>query len=923
MARLGVSLHEWVRRIMLMVRRRRLDDELRDEVRLHMDLRRQALVDGGMDPHDAAYEARRMFGNSTAIREETRDMWGFPSLDTLVQDIRYGARLLRRSPTVTIASILSLAIGIGASAGVFSLADTMLLQSLPVRAPEELLVFQWRSGPRYPFLSLSGTSWGDDTSERSTSFSLNVLRQSRLQGQNVVDVFGFADLDRTNVWVNGTAELGEATAVSGNYFNVLGLSPAQGRLLVDSDDRAEAPPAAVISDTLWRKRFNGTPGAVGATLAVNGVPFTVVGVTPASFHGTGQVGSSPDVYVPLTSSGQIFRDRGDTTDPNYWWVLMMGRLKAGSDPEQARGRLDAILKQSVRSARPEISDNDLPRVEAIPGARGQVQVRDRMREPLRMMSIVVAIVLLVACANVANLLLARGRARARELSVRIALGAPRRRVVRQLLTEGVILAACGSAFGLLGARWIAGSLLPALAIGPDPPTITAGLSLRLVGFVAALATSCVGLFALVPALRTTDLSVMEGLHEAGRGSAAGHRPRGLSATLVISQITLSMVLVATALLLVRSVRQLQRVDLGFDASRVLTFKLDPGLNGYESERVFDVYSSILDRLRAAPGVEAATLSNQTLISNSAHVILAARTDEPVVDRASADRPAFTATHRVWRLAVDPHFFETMGIKVERGRSFDDRDNATSPRVAVINQALARRLFKTDDVVGRQFRTESMAGSPSYEIVGVCTDAVYSSLRDSKPPTMYVAYRQNGPGPMTFEVRTAGDPIAFVTTAREIIRGVDRNAPMFRVQSQEQQIEASVSRERLFARLAATLGAVALILSAIGLYGLLAYTVTLRTGEIGIRMALGADRADVRWMIVRQSLFVATCGLALGIAASMVGTDLLRTLLFNVGPRDSTTFALSAALILIVAAIAGYFPARRASRVDPLIALRSE
>ena len=403
-------------------------------------------------------------------------MWGFPSLDTLAQDIRYGARLLRRSPTVTIASILSLAIGIGASAGVFSLADAMLLQSLPVRAPEELLVFQWRSGPRYPFRSLSGTSWGDDTSERSTSFSLNALRQSRLQGQNVVDVFGFADLDRANVSVNGIAELGEATAVSGNYFNVLGLSPAQGRLLVDSDDRAEAPPAAVISDTLWRKRFNGTPDAIGATLAVNGAPFTVVGVTPASFHGTGQVGSSPDVYVPLTSRGQICSRQGEPDRSELLVGSHDGAAQAlARIPSRPADGWTPSSSRRVRSARPEISDKDLPRVEAIPGARGQVQVRDRMREPLRMMSIVVAIVLLVACANVANLLLARGRARARELSVRIALGAPRRRVVRQLLTEGVILAACGSAFGLLGARWIAGSLLPALAIGPDPPTITAGL----------------------------------------------------------------------------------------------------------------------------------------------------------------------------------------------------------------------------------------------------------------------------------------------------------------------------------------------------------------------------------------------------------------------------------------------------------------
>jgi predicted permease len=923
MARLGVSLRMFVRRLALMTRRSRLDDELHDEVRLHMDLRRQALIDGGMDPGEAEIEARRMFGNATAIREQTRDMWGFPSIDTLWQDIRYGARLLRRSPTVTIASIASLAIGIGFSAGVFSLADVVLLQSLPVHAPDELVVFQWRSGPTYPYRSLSGYGWGDDSSERSTSFSLDALRQARLQAGDVVDVFGFAGLDRVSLAVDSVAELGEATAVSGNYFGVLGLAPAQGRWLVESDDRAEAPAAAVISDTLWQRRFNRASDTIGRTLVINATPFSVVGVAPPSFRGTGQVDSSTDVYVPLAYKRQIFPDRGNPTDPNNWWVLMMGRLKAGSDPERARARMDVIVKQTVHAARPDITDHDLPGVEALPGARGQAQVRDRMREPLKMMSIVVVIVLLVGCANVANLLLARGRARARELSVRIALGAPRRRVVRQLLTEGVILAACGSAFGLLVARWVAGALLPALSNGPDPLTISTGLSLRLLGFVAALASFCVVLFALVPALRATDMSLREGLHEAGRGSATGHRRRGLSATLVISQVTLSMVLVATALLLVRSVRQLQQVDLGFDASRVLTFKLDPALNGYKPERVFDIYSSILERLRAAPGVEGATLSNQTLISNSANIIIAARTDEPGVDRASADRPTFTATHRAWRLTVDPHFFETMKIPVERGRTFDDRDNATSSRVAVVNYALARQLFKSDDVVGRRFRTEAMSGPPSYEIVGVCTDAVYSSLRDSKTPTMYVAHRQHGAGSMTFEVRTAGDPIAFAPTAREIVRSVDRNLSMFRVRSQERQIAASVSRERLFARLATWLGAVALMLSAIGLYALLAYSVTLRTGEIGIRMALGADRRDVRWMIVRQSLLIGVCGVALGVAASAAGTDLLRALLFNVEPRDSATLVLAATTILVVTVVAGYLPARRASRVDPLTALRAE
>ena len=923
MVGLGDALRTTWKRLNLWFRRGRLDDELRDEVALHLELRRQALIDAGVDPYEAAAQAQRMFGNPTAIRERTRDMWGFPSLDTLAQDIRYGCRLLRQSPTVTVASIVSLAIGIGFSAGVFSLADLILLQSLPVHAPNELLVFQWRSGPRYPFSSLSGTSWGDDTTERSTSFSSEALRQARLQAQDVVDVFGFAGMDRVSVGIDGIAELAEAAAVSGNYFSVLGLVPAQGRLLADSDDRPEAPPAAVISESLWKRRFGASPETIGRTVIVNATPFTVVGVAPPAFRGTGQVDNVSDVFLPLAYK-QLVVDRGNTADPNYWWVLMMGRLKAGASAELARGRVDAILKQTVRAARPDTKDQDLPGVEALPGGRGQAQVRDRMREPLKMMSIVVAIVLLVGCANVANLLLARGRARSRELSDRIALGAPRQRIVRQLLTEGMMLAACGSALGLLAARWIAGALLPALQTGPDALTIAAALNLRLVAFVAALASVCVVLFALVPALRSTDTSLVQGLHEAGRGSATGPRRRGLSATLVISQIALSMVLVATALLLVRSVRQLQHVDLGFDASRVLTFKLDPGLSGYQAEAVvIGVYSRILERLRAAPGVEQATLSNQTLISNSANVIVAARTDEPVLDRASADRPAFTKNHLAWRLAVDTHFFDTMGIKIERGRAVDDRDNRTSRPVAVINYALARQLFNSADVVGRRFRTESMSGPPSYEIVGVCTDAVYSSLRAAKTPTMYVAYRQHGAGPMTFDVRTAGDPAAFAATAREIVRSVDPNLSLFRVRTQEEQIAISVSRERLFATLATWLGAVALTLSAIGLYALLAYMVTLRTGEIGIRMALGADRGAVRWMIVRQSLLVAASGVALGIAASAAGTELLKSLLFNVEPRDSMTLALSAAIILVVTAIAGYVPALRASRVDPLTALRAE
>jgi predicted permease len=923
MARLGVSFRIVARRIAAGLRRGRLQQELRDEMRLHMELRRQALIDDGMDAREAEYEARRMFGNVVALGEETRDMWGFAVIDTVGHDLRYGARLLARSPMVTGASVLSLAVGIGASAAVFNLADEMLLRRLPVPAPHQLVRLHWRSGPVFPFSSLNGNASQNDEGLGSTSFSLDAFRQARSRAGGLVDLFGFADLDRVNLSIDGVADLGQAHAVSGNYFSALGISPASGRPLVEFDDRVGASPAAVISDALWRRRFDAPRTAAGRTLVVNGVPFTVVGVLARSFQGTGQVGSSPDVYVPMAARSQIVRSGDDAADPNFWWVLMMGRVRPGVAPERIQPALDLILKQTVTAARPGIKPGDLPIMHVSDGSQGQTEVRESVRDPLQMMSIVVAIVLLVACANVANLLLARGRARLRELSVRIAVGASRRRIVRQLLTEGGLLAACGSVLGLIAARWIAAALLPALDDGPDPLMVSAGLSLRLVGFVAVLASTCVAIFALVPALRATNVSLVTGLYEAGRGSAASRDRRGLSASLVVSQIALSMVLVATALLLVRSVQQLRRVDLGFNAGNLLTFKLDPTLNGYPESRVFDLYSRILERLRAAPGVQAATLSSHTLISNSSSITLASRTDEAGPDPASAQASAYRSTHRAWRLAIDPQFFSTMGISIERGRPLDDRDISGNPRTAVINYALARQLFDSDDVLGRQFRTEMMAGAPAYTIVGVCTDARYTSLRRAKPPTMFVSYQQGSAGAMTFEVRTASDPVEFAPTARQIVRSVDPNVPMFRVQSQDQQIAASLRRERLFARLAAWLGGVTVTLSAIGLYALLAYAVTRRTGEIGIRLALGAARADVRWMIVRQSLQVAAVGLAFGVAASVAGTKLVDTLLFNVAPRDPLTLVLSAGLMLIVSTVAGYLPALRASRVNPIVALRAE
>ncbi len=918
---MGMSM---ARRLRAWLHRDRLDDQLAEEIRLHLELRTQALMDRGWDPAAAAHEARRMFGNTTVIREETRDMWGFPPAETVMQDVRYGARILRRSPMFTAVAVLSLAVGLGAAAAVFSLVDTLLLRTLAVRAPRELVLARWSSGPVFPLSSLNGYSSQNSDGLASTSFSQIAFTRMRADASQLLDLFGFADLYDVSVSIGGQAEMGGAHAVSGNYFSVLGVLPASGRSILESDDRADAAPVAVISHALWRRRFNRSPDAIGQPITVNGVQFVVAGVMPASFSGTGQVNASPDVYVPLAVRNQVAPLGSDTPDdPNVWWVLMMGRLKPGVTAEQAQPALDLILKQTVAAARPAMEAKDLPNLELLPGSRGQVEERDGMREPLRMMSLVVVIVLLVACANVANLLLARGAARARELTVRVAIGAPRGRVVRQLLTEGLLLAVCGSGLGLLAAHWIAQSLLPALQFTGQDAAPAPGLSFRVVGFAVVLATVCAVLFSLLPALRATRVSLATGLQNAGRGAAAPRTRGSLSSGLVVTQIALSMVLVATAVLLVRSVTRLQRVELGFDAANLLLFRIDPTLNGYEDARVIDVYDRILERLRATPGVTAATASSHTLISNSSSMGMALRTDETAPDPAGPDARAFRSTHGALRLTVDPEFFRTMGLKIDRGRVFDNGDGGTSQKVAVINRALARQLFGTEDVVGRQFKIGMLPTAPIYEIIGVSADARYTSVRRPMSATVYLSYRQQPPTAMTFEVRTAGDPTAFAPVAREVVRSVDGNLPLDRVQSQQNQVEVSLQRERLFATLATWLGLLTLALSAIGLYALLAYGVTRRTPEIGIRMALGAERAAVRWMIMRQSLVLAAWGLALGTAGAIAGTRMLEALLFEVQPRDPLAIGTAAAIMVVVSLLAGYLPARRAAGVSPLVALRTE
>jgi predicted permease len=914
-------MNTWLRRLTAYLSRRRLDDELADEIRLHIELRRQALIDDGLDPREAAYEARRMFGNIARKREEARDIRGFRSLDAFTQDVRFAIRLLRRSPAFTIVAVLSLAIGIGASTAVFSLADAMVFRKLPVQSPGDLALFQWRSGPRDPAPFLSGNSWGDATMNVSTSFSRPTFEAFRNEGARAARVFGFAPLGGdVNLTIAPDSEVATGQLVSGNYYSVLGVRPAAGRLLLDTDDRTNAPPVAVISHAFWVRRFGGARDAVGRTAIVNRVPVTIVGVTPRGFHGT-VIGESPSISLPMAMR-QTIDNRGQWSAPSHWWVLVMARLEPGVSRDALQTALDGVLKRTAAEGSPTLAAGELPRLELLPGTQGVNDVGAAGRRPLIVMALVVAMVLLVACANIATLLLVRGTVRTREVALRAAIGASRGRLVRQLLTESAVLAALGCIGGLLIADSAAAALLPALS-GSSIDAFDLRPGWRVFAFTASVAAMCSAFFGVVPALRTTRAGLAARLQESTRSTSASPRTVSLTGVLVVVQVALSVLLVIVGSLLVRSVRNLQGVHTGFDGTSTLLFNVNPVRSGYDQSRTRALLERIQEQLSSLPGVRSASFSHTALVSGGEAIGAALPLDAPAVAPDSPEEHELRERHRAWRLTVGDRFFETMGIAMLSGRSFSRADSATAPPVAVINRALAERLFGRIDVAGRQFKFSSRAYTAVVDVVGVCADAKYASLRAESPPTAYVSYRQSPAGAMTFEVKTIGDPMDVVPLARETVRAIDPLLPITSVRTQEAQIQRTLMRERLMAALATMLGSVTLLLAGVGLYGMLAYSVSRRVPEIGIRLALGAEPSALRWMVIRSALVLVCVGVAIGVAAARVGTTVVESLLFGLSKTDPATFVLAAAVMMSIAGVAVYFPARRAARVDPMIALRAE
>jgi predicted permease len=866
--------------------------------------------------------------------------------DEMFQDLRYGVRMLLKNPGFTAVAVLSLALGIGANTALFSIVDAMLLKLLPVKEPQQLVLFQSLAGKNFSYGGYSGNTRDDPATglQLATSFpyvTYQRMREHQDEQSALSDIFAFGYVS-LNVLADGQADAASGQAVTGNYHLGLGVQPLLGRLLTDEDDKPSANPVAVLSFRYWQKRFSGDAAVVGKQINFNNRAFTVIGVTPPGFDGAGQVGSTQDVTIPLALEPQLNVDpqRSAMYGAGRWWLLIMGRLKPGATRELAQAQLEAAFQQSVvehrtarntqalaagRNAISPLDPKDYPRLVFASGSQGEMNSREYYARSLYLLLGVVGMVLLIACANVANLLLARASSRQKEIGVRLALGASRWRLMRQLLTESLLLAGLGGVLGLVFALWIKDGLLAVRDWGPK--ALEPKLDWRVLAFTLGLSLLTGIVFGLAPAWRATRVDLTPTLKDSGRSSSAASRSL-LSRGLVVMQVALSLLLLIGAGLFVRTLVNLQRVDLGFNTKNLLVFNLSPNLIGYKDERLAQLYERMAERLEALPGVSKVTFSSTMLLSqntNSSSVYLR----NALAATPDADgRIRETGNSNV--MYGRENFLETMEIPLLQGRTFNRQDDARAPKVAVVNQTFANKYFPNESPVGKRF-TFDPKKPDEIEIIGLVKDAKYATQREDTPPTSYLPWRQlvNAVAFGSFQLRFSGDPTVAIAAVRQAVREVDENLPLSNLKTQVERADETLSMERLFAKLVTLFGLLAQQLASIGLFGVLAYSVAQRTHEIGIRMALGASQTDVLKMIVKQGMTLAIIGIVLGLAGAYVLTKYLESwmqlsrMLYGIKPNDPLTYGVMVVLLTVVALIACYLPARRAARVDPMVALRHD
>ncbi|HEY6388912.1 MAG TPA: ABC transporter permease [Candidatus Acidoferrum sp.] len=839
-------------------------------------------------------------------------------MQTLWQDIRYGLRMLVKNPGFTAIAVATLALGIGANTAIFSLVNAVMLQSIPVRDPQKLVVLRWSAHghPQNAGSSSYGdcqrTNWTDKISG-SCSFSYPMFKAIREHVEAFSSVGAFAGPAQLDLTGNGTASITRAEIVSGDYFQTLGVRAAAGRTIEPSDERPGAEAVAVLSYAYWQGAFGGAQSAIGKTIKLNNLPFTIIGVADPDFTRL-TPGHTQDMWLPLSQFGPLRLHWGrGTDDERNWWLAIVGRLKPGIPLGQAESGVSLLFHNEIIQEK-QLKVEDDPQVTLTPAQKGLSGIRGDLEQPLFILMVAVGIVLSISCANVAGLMLSRATARQKEIAVRLALGAGRGRVIRQLLTESVMLSFAGAAVGVVLAYWGASALAAfASANRYSNFQINADPDVRVLALTVAVAALTGILFGLAPAFRGTRVNVAPTLKENSGSmsgtSFGGNRRFGLGSGLVVAQVALSVIVLAGAGLVVRSLANLKAIDPGFDTRNVLQFGVNPTLTGYyKSEQVEPLYRELQSRLSGLPGVLSVSYSSDTLLDGGLWT-------EDVKIEGRIDK----STVETQMLAVGPEFFSTMKIPVMTGRTLTHEDSQSKRDIAVVNRAFVKKFLENRAPLGLHFGADDPK-SAQYEIVGVVGDTKYAGLRDEIAPTAYIPLKDSD---AHFALRTAINPQALFPGVRKVVSDLDNNLPLFDVRTQTERIERLLFNERLLARLASLFGLLALVLACIGLYGLLSYEVARRTREIGIRAALGAQNRDVLRLVGRQGLVLVAFGMAFGILAAIGVTRSLRSLLYEVQPSDPTTFFGVCALLTIVAMAACYIPARRATRVDPMVALRYE
>ena len=874
---------------------------------------------------------------------------------SLLQDLRYGLRLLAKERGLTAIAVLTLALGIGANTAIFSIVNAIALRSIPVEDPQHLAVLRWSANRRPQHLH-GMSSYGDtkesfrDVNPTGSSFPRPFYEEVKRSGQ-FNDVAGFANVGSIAISGNGPAASARGQVVTGNFFSVLGIRPAAGRLLGPSDDDRSAPPVVVLNYEYWQKAFGGSTSAIGKVVKLNNVPFTIVGVAEPKFLAL-SFGNVYDLWVPVSFRPVIDQNpyrRRSFDDPLSWWLLIIGREQTGAPVEKAQAALDVLFHNFTEHAgdKPTFEAKDNAKLQVVPAQTALVGESPHYTDPLRVMMTAVGFVLLIACANVAGLMLARATARHSEIAIRLALGAARGRLFRQLLTESVLMALLGGALGIVFAFWGSHAIVSMIGSTDRRPLgFSAELDWKVLAFTATVSLLTGIVFGLAPALRSLRLdltpALKSGTQSSGARPASRHRWFSMGNALVAVQAALAIVVLMGAGLLVHTLKNLKDVNPGFDTRNLLTFELNPQLAGYKSAGVDALYRDLQERIAGVPGTINVSFSEAALLAGSW-----SRTSFRYTPPQSSKRIDVDADY----MPISPEFFSTLKIPFLTGRNFTGPDFARAnlldtaqralmdaraahaappempslPMPVIINSQFAKKYFAGVNAIGQRFGSEDGSDpdrpkDPGYEVVGIVGDAKYNSLRRDIDPTMYIPLTGE---PAAFEIRTIGDPKAMIAPIRSLIDQRDSNLPIMNIATQSEQIDRLLAQERIVAQLSSFFGVLALLLACIGLYGLLSYEVTRRTREIGIRVALGAQRGDLIRMVVWQGIALSVAGTVVGLVAALGIGKLLKSMLYGVKPSDPTTLIAVSLLVIGVALCAAFVPARRATTVNPVIALRYE